>query len=177
MLLQKAQQDSLTNLYNNETTKLLVGRYLAAEGAEGTHGLILLDIDNFKSINDTRGHLSGDAILAAVADKLRALFRSTDILGRMGGDEFMIFLKNVSDRAQLIAQAQSILDAFRGSEALAGVTCSLGAALYAEDGRTVDELFENADTALYRSKKAGKNCCSIYDATIDVRTAGYPAEE
>ena len=177
MLLQKAQQDSLTNLYNNETTKLLVGRYLAAEGAEGTHGLILLDIDNFKSINDTRGHLSGDTILAAVADKLRALFRSTDILGRIGGDEFMIFLKNVSDRAQLIAQAQSILDALRGNGELFGVTCSLGASLYAEDGRTVDELFENADTALYRSKKAGKNCCSIYDAAIDVRTAGYPAEE
>lgn len=177
MLLQKAQQDSLTNLYNNETTKLLVGRYLAAEGAEGTHGLILLDIDNFKSINDTRGHLSGDAILAAVAEKLRALFRSTDILGRIGGDEFMIFLKNVSDRVQLIAQAQNILDAFRGSEALAGVTCSLGAALYEEDGRTVDELFENADTALYRSKKAGKNRCCIYDAVIDVRTAGCPDEE
>ena len=167
-LLQKAQQDSLTNLYNNETTKFMVSRYLASEGADGTHGLLLMDVDNFKGINDTRGHLFGDSVLTTAAAKLRALFRSTDILGRMGGDEFMIFLKNVSDRAQLEAQARSILEAFRTvGDAECEVTCSIGAALYLEDGKTIDELYKHADIALYRSKKEGKNRCSVYDAAID----------
>ncbi len=177
-LLQKAQQDSLTNLYNNEATKFMVNRYLASEGADGIHGLILMDVDDFKRINDTRGHLFGDAVLTSAAGKLKALFRSTDILGRIGGDEFMIFLKNVSDRAQLEAQARSILEAFRSSgDEENKVTCSIGAALYSEDGTTVDELFQHADTALYRSKKAGKNRCSIYDEAIDTRPDELPPEE
>lgn len=177
-LLQKAQQDSLTNLYNNETTKFMVNRYLASEGADGIHGLILMDVDNFKSINDTRGHLYGDAVLVAAAGRLKALFRSTDILGRIGGDEFMIFLKNVSDKVQLEAQAHSILEAFRSSgDEENRVTCSIGAALYPADGTTVDELFQNADTALYRSKKAGKNRSSIYDASIDAQQDELPPEE
>ncbi len=167
-LLQKAQQDSLTNLYNNETTKYMVNRYLASEGADGTHGLILIDVDDFKSVNDTRGHLFGDAVLTTAAGRLKALFRSTDILGRMGGDEFMVFLKNVSDRPQLEAQARSILEAFRTSgDAENEITCSIGAALYSEDGNTVDELFKHADIALYRSKKVGKNRYSVYDPAID----------
>ncbi|HWR23969.1 MAG TPA: diguanylate cyclase [Feifaniaceae bacterium] len=168
-LLQRAQQDSLTNLYNNETTKYMVNRYLASEGADGIHGLILIDVDDFKSINDTRGHLFGDSVLTAASGRLRALFRSTDILGRIGGDEFMVFLKNVSDRPQLEAQARSILEAFRTSgDAENEITCSIGAALYPEDGGTVDELFKRADIALYRSKKVGKNRYSVYDPAIDV---------
>ncbi len=168
-LLQKAQQDSLTNLYNNETTKYMVNRYLASEGADGIHGLILIDVDDFKSINDTRGHLFGDSVLTAAAGRLKSLFRSTDILGRIGGDEFMVFLKNVSDKLQLEAQARTILEAFRISgDSENGITCSIGAALYSEDGKTVDELFKHADIALYRSKRIGKNRYSVYDPAIDV---------
>ena len=147
----------------------MVNRYLAAEGADGIHGLILIDVDDFKSINDTRGHLFGDSVLTAAAGRLKSLFRSTDILGRIGGDEFMVFLKNVSDKLQLEAQARTILEAFRISgDSENGITCSIGAALYSEDGKTVDELFKHADIALYRSKRIGKNRYSVYDPAIDV---------
>ena len=169
-LRQKAQQDALTNLYNKETTHNMIRRYLETEGVGGVHGLMVLDVDNFKEINDTRGHLYGDAVLAAVADKLRMQFRSTDIVGRIGGDEFLVFLKNVNSRTQLETQAAALQHAFAsGKELDYRISCSIGAATYPEDGAGIDLLFQNADTALYRAKRQGKGRYAIFRWDIDAR--------
>lgn len=170
-LRQKAQQDALTNLYNKETTHRMIRQFLETEGAGGVHGLMVLDVDNFKEINDTRGHLYGDAVLAAVAEKLRMQFRSTDIVGRIGGDEFLIFLKNVNSRAQLEAQAVSLMQAFAasssGKEMDYQIRCSIGAAAYPEDGVGSDQLFQNADSALYRAKRQGKGRYAMFRRDMD----------
>jgi diguanylate cyclase (GGDEF)-like protein/PAS domain S-box-containing protein len=169
-LRQKAQQDALTNLYNKETTHNMIRRYLETEGVGGVHGLMVLDVDNFKEINDTRGHLYGDVVLAAVADKLRMQFRSTDIVGRIGGDEFLVFLKNVNSRTQLETQAAALQHAFAsGKELDYRISCSIGAATYPEDGAGIDLLFQNADTALYRAKRQGKGRYAIFRWDIDAR--------
>lgn len=170
-LRQKAQQDALTNLYNKETTHRMIRQFLETEGAGGVHGLMVLDVDNFKDINDTRGHLYGDAVLAAVADKLRMQFRSTDIVGRIGGDEFLVFLKNVNSRTQMEAQAVSLMQAFAaaGPDKELGyqIRCSIGAAAYPEDGVGIDQLFQNADSALYRAKRQGKGRYAMFRRDMD----------
>ena len=78
---------------------------MPARATKGIHGLLVLDVDDFKLVNDTLGHQQGDAVLRGISEKLRMQFRSTDIVGRIGGDEFMVFLKNVNSRSQLAAQA------------------------------------------------------------------------
>ena len=164
-LRQKAQQDSLTQLYNKQTTHNLIQRFLLREGKDGIHGLIIIDVDDLKHINDTQGHLSGDAVLVELAAKMRSLFRSTDIVGRIGGDEFLVFLKNVNSRSQLKLQAKSLIDAFTSEADGIEYSCSIGAALYPEDGETIDWLFKNADSALYNSKRAGKRRISLHGET------------
>ncbi len=164
-LRQKAQQDSLTQLYNKQTTHNLIQRFLLREGKDGIHGLIIIDVDDLKHINDTQGHLSGDAVLVELAAKMRSLFRSTDIVGRIGGDEFLVFLKNVNSRSQLKLQAKSLIDAFTSKADGIEYSCSIGAALYPEDGETIDWLFKNADSALYNSKRAGKRRISLHGET------------
>ncbi len=156
-LRRKAQQDSLTQLYNKQTTHNLIQRFITREGKDGVHGLIIVDVDDLKIINDTYGHLYGDAVLTGLAGKMRELFRSTDIVGRIGGDEFLVFLKNVNSRAQLKVQAEELLFAINNAPKDINYSCSAGAALYPEDGETVDWLFSNADSALYKSKRFGKN--------------------
>jgi len=164
-LKQRAQQDSLTNIFNKDTTHNSIRHFLEAEGREGVHGLMVLDVDDFKQINDTRGHLQGDTVLKVVAEKLRMQFRSTDIVGRIGGDEFMVFLKNVNSRAQLSAQTEALLYAYRGNaDAVGPISISIGAALYPDDGDTLETLYNNADRALYRAKKLGKNRFAVYGA-------------
>ncbi len=178
-LRQKAQQDALTNLFNKETTHRMIRSFLETEGAGGVHGLMVLDVDNFKEINDTRGHLYGDAVLAAVADKLRMQFRSTDIVGRIGGDEFLVFLKNVNSRTQLEAQAASLMQAFAASgpnkELGYHMSCSIGAAAYPEDGVGEDQLFQNADSALYRAKRQGKGRYAMFRRDLDQSGASRPS--
>ena len=178
-LRQKAQQDALTNLYNKETTHRMIRQFLETEGAGGVHGLMVLDVDNFKDINDTRGHLYGDAVLAAVADKLRMQFRSTDIVGRIGGDEFLVFLKNVNSRTQMEAQAVSLMQAFAaaGPDKELGyqIRCSIGAAAYPEDGVGIDQLFQNADSALYRAKRQGKGRYAMFRRDMDQPDAARPS--
>lgn len=178
-LRQKAQQDALTNLYNKETTHHMIRQFLETEGAGGVHGLMVLDVDNFKEINDTRGHLYGDAVLAAVADKLRMQFRSTDIVGRIGGDEFLVFLKNVNSRTQLESQAASLMQAFAatGPDKELGyhIRCSIGAAAYPEDGVGIDQLFQNADSALYRAKRQGKGRYAMFRRDVDQPGAARPS--
>lgn len=163
---QMAQRDSLTGLYNKMATQAAVTNFIQAHGDRGRGVLFIVDIDDFKSINDNMGHLLGDAVLSDLSQQLLRLFRSDDILGRIGGDEFLIFIKDMEEGEAATARAEALVDIFRRSggkgKAKYHISGSVGAAYYPRDGRTYSELFEHADWALYHAKRQGKDCYEFY---------------
>jgi diguanylate cyclase (GGDEF)-like protein len=164
-MFNESQKDSLTGLFNRKVTETLINQYLSENGKNMQHAVIMLDIDDFKSINDTYGHTQGDAAIICVSKQLQRLFRSSDIVGRVGGDEFLILMKNIPDKKTLIEKLRSIDSAFyeiRLEDASCQVHSSIGASLYPSDGITFAELFKKADMALYHSKQNGKNQFSLY---------------
>lgn len=146
-LKKAARVDALTGLYNKGYSAELIETVLHRR--KSAHVLAVLDIDNFKTLNDTYGHGEGDRVLKAVADRIRQLFRKTDIAARFGGDEFIILLKDV-DRTETIRSKLSQLLKFEVDGLLC--TLSIGAAVYPDDGERFEELFEKADSALYKAK-------------------------
>ncbi len=157
-LMHLAEHDSMTGLLNHETTVERVSEYLTGEGADGTHALFMIDIDNFKSINDTYGHQCGDDAIVGVAAVISGEFRASDIVGRVGGDEFLVLMKNVDKyyaaepKALCLVELMSRLKA--GDTQLSG---SIGIAMYNGGGKTFDSLYAEADAALYRAKQSGRN--------------------
>lgn len=162
----RTKMDLLTQLYNKVTTEAMIEEFLSSSPLEEQHGFIILDIDNFKGINDTLGHIYGDSVLKKVSVQLKSLFRSTDIVGRAGGDEFVILVKEVPDRSVLVEKLGEICTIFRnsctGEMGDYHISASVGAALFPSDGQTFSELYQHADAALYRSKKAGKDRYCFY---------------
>lgn len=148
LLKEKASTDTFTGMYNKEHSITLMKEFLNHD-AYLTHALLLLDIDNFKHYNDTYGHYEGDLAIKALAALIKKTFRNSDILGRFGGDEFMILIKNFPNEAWLCEKIKHILQ-FQNCEH--NLTTSIGIALYPQDATTFDELFQKADKALYRSK-------------------------
>ena len=164
-ILSESQRDGLTGLYNKKVTEKMIGGYLAGEGRNGRHAVIMLDIDDFKQINDSYGHIQGDAALTCVAHQLQNLFRSTDVVGRFGGDEFLILMKNISGTDALLEKLGSIETGFHGAKLdcmPTGFHCSIGASLYPDDGTTFPSLFKKSDMALYDSKAHGKDRFCLY---------------
>lgn len=162
----KAQKDLLSGLYNRETTQLLVDKFLENNGENGFHALIAIDIDNFKQINDTKGHLLGDQVISTFGEKLFAQFRNSDIVGRVGGDEFAVLMKNIS-QDQLERKASDLLQALHFSleeDRETYTSCSIGIACYPQDGQDYVHLFQAADQVLYCAKRAGKNSYVLTDA-------------
>ena len=121
--------------------------------------MIVLDIDEFKSVNDSLGHVHGDQVISDLSDILRNQFRATDILGRIGGDEFMIFLKNIPNELFVAAKIAKIRNVIRKTQ---GIGVSAGIAIYPKDGTTYLELYNRADMAMYSVKKNGKNGFEFY---------------
>ena len=173
-LRRKAEHDLLTGLYNRVTTMTLVNEALAHSAQNDRHALFVVDIDNFKKINDSFGHLSGDRLIAASAEKIRSLFRSGDIVGRVGGDEFVIFMKN-ADSESVMKKAETLnrtITSLGGFEKIGSpVSVSVGAAFYPGDGSSYDELFRKGDTAMYAAKKHGKNSFRVYFSGMDFSSA------
>lgn len=154
-----AKLDQMTKVYNRETAMECIRKILWEEPDE-QHALIMLDIDNFKALNDTLGHQAGDEFLVALARELKKAFRDGDIIGRIGGDEFFIFVRDVSDR-QLIDNIANrilaiVLDVARGYLQI-DLSGSVGIGLYPENGIDLDDLYAKADEALYIAKNSGKN--------------------
>lgn len=170
MLEAKAQRDLLTGAYNKITAQSLIEDYLNGDGKDGYHALFVIDIDNFKSINDHLGHLKGDSVLSSISSCLAKQFRPNDIVGRIGGDEFMVLLKNIPSIELAEQKAQHLVHVFRN------VLCdidndftisgSIGISIYPDHGHQFEELFRKADAALYFSKGHGKDCYQVYSCQV-----------
>ena len=121
---------------------------------------MIIDIDDFKIVNDTLGHLFGDAFLIEATSRIRQLFRSEDILGRVGGDEFLVFMKNIPDRELAEKKARQIIEAFQSIELrnqkILKVSCSIGIAMTSPVNPNFHYWFHRADQALYSMKSQGK---------------------
>lgn len=155
LLQRKAQTDALTGLKNKSTTEEMCRACL--NGVKGRLcALFILDLDDFKHINDEMGHQAGDTVLRAFGTTLQECVRHNDIAGRIGGDEFLLFMMDIKDEGQLNMFARRIYTCL-GSNPEFNATCSMGIVL-AQTGRmTYEELFQIADTALYKAKDGGKN--------------------
>lgn len=177
-LRQRAERDALTGLYNREATQQKISGYLKPN-VERTCALFLIDTDNFKQVNDNLGHLFGDAVLTEMAVSMQKLVRQSDVVGRIGGDEFIVFLKNIPSRQMAEERASKLLDAFQhllqGEKKPVNVTCSIGVALYPQDGLDFKTLYKNADLALYQAKSKGKNQYALFDSEemMSISGTGY----
>lgn len=166
-LQQQAQRDLLTGLLNKITAQHQIELCLNDVcGIGQMHGVLLVDIDNFKGINDAMGHMIGDAVLVELSSRIRAHFKEGEIIGRLGGDEFIVFLPNIPSEQILMKKAEILSGIFRylfpGRTMSCKVSGSIGAALYPQHGRTFQELYEKADVAMYIAKQQGKDCCFLY---------------
>ena len=160
----KAQIDDMTHLFNKVTTEDMVTQVLC-EQPKKEHALIVVDIDNFKSVNDILGHKVGDHIICVVAGVLSSLFRNTDIIGRIGGDEFVVLMRDIPDQKVVAEKAKQLVETFKYKENLTipeNISVSVGIAFSEEWDSFFAELFTKSDEALYMSKKAGKACYSIF---------------
>lgn len=154
------QLDPLTGTYNKVSAKTICESYLKYSGKDKQHAFFFLDIDNFKTINDTYGHECGDIIIKDFSNALKSLFRSSDIISRFGGDEFFIFMKETPNLSLVEQKAREIGDSLRNHDPAA--TISIGIALYPQDGTTYAQLQKKADTALYRAKELQRDTYVFY---------------
>lgn len=161
----RSERDPLTDLGNRGYTESGVNDYL--QNHRGLGALLMIDVDNFKLVNDNLGHQAGDQVLQELGQLLLMIFRSSDIIGRIGGDEFVAFMKDVSDKKLVEKKAQAINEAFRksfvGDECVFGISASVGIAMVGKEDKRFDELLHRADLALYYQKRRGKNGYAYYE--------------
>lgn len=162
-ILKKAETDCLTNVYNRSTCENIVNSILKTSNKY--HGFLMMDIDNFKIINDTYGHENGDIVLKLVADKIKSVFRKTDIVARMGGDEFLVFVNNISATNIILKKCNYLLNKIESIKVDGinyPISLSIGVAIAPKDGSNFNDLYRNADKALYDAKNQGKNRCNFF---------------
>ena len=166
----KAHNDQLTGILNKLSFEELTRNRLETEIHTIPHAVILLDVDNFKGVNDTLGHAYGDEVLARIGSTLRAVFSTEDYLGRIGGDEFCVMVNTDPPEGMhyedfIRAKCESLCEAFHayytGDDGKYKISVSIGCALYARDGESFEELYQSADKALYASKHRGKDTYTI----------------
>lgn len=182
-LLHMAQRDAMTGLYNKETTGSLIQKFLHNPDSKNAGGaLIIVDVDDFKSVNDTWGHLYGDFVLKQVANILTISSDTGDIVGRIGGDEFCIFCKGRGSEHELQEVAERILYKAANTQMKEAMELrlSIGIALFPRDACEYETLYHLADLALYATKQAGKNSYHFYQpghSNQARRQAGRPARK
>ncbi len=176
----KLQQAKLDHLAHHDTLTGLPNRMLLsarlehslqrAERAGEKRALLFIDLDRFKTINDTLGHRAGDLLLIEAAERMRQLVRTEDTLARLGGDEFVVLLEHADNENTVQQIANRFLEALSAPFHIDGmplfVTCSIGISRYPDDGTSHTELLQQADTAMYRAKAAGRNNCQFYTPAL-----------
>lgn len=177
-----AQHDPLTNLPNRILLRDRTEQ--ALKKAERRHtqvGMLLLDLDNFKTINDTHSHLLGDRLLQEVAQSLSKILRSSDTLCRQGGDEFIVLLADFDNSVQVADFAARLLALFNQAWHIDTITlklsASIGISIYPDDSKNMDELYRHADAAMYMAKKQGRNRYLFYSNEIETRLRTHMALE
>ena len=177
-LAEASHRDGLTGIYNRRFLEESIAKeFNRAHRYGGAITLIMIDIDHFKLINDTHGHLSGDEVLRITAKRLDALIRQTDTLGRYGGEEFGVLLpETILDNAKILAERirLSIAEsAISYGETLINVTISIGIAQYHDKMTRYEELIKDADDALYQAKNAGRSCIRCAEAPVHSRSTPH----
>ncbi len=170
-LMHLANHDPLTGLFNRRRFNEEVERHLSEAQRYDTHGaLLFLDLDQFKDVNDSRGHRTGDELLICIGRLLRERLRETDVIARFGGDEFAVLFPH-TDGEQARALAAEILSAIREHTCISGsplrITASIGVALYPEHSTNAGELLSRADLAMYNAKEEGRNRISVFAPGAD----------
>ena len=166
-LAHRALHDALTGLPNRSLFEQRLGQALLdASRHHWVLAVLFIDLDRFKQVNDTLGHMAGDQVLEQVSRRLENCLRKSDSLARMGGDEFTLILTELKDPRDVLSVTRKLLDAFqspfRVEEYELFLTASIGISLYPRDGRDAATLQKNADTAMYRAKNRGKNNCEFF---------------
>ncbi len=168
-----AYHDALTGLPNRrmamDRLALAIGY---AERSDTKVAVLFLDLDNFKTINDSFGHLVGDALIKEVAARLKELIRETDTVSRQGGDEFLIVLSGITDTDAITGTAEKILKILEGAVNIGGhelsTSLSIGVSVYPDDSKDIDTLLNLADTAMYHSKEVGRNAYRFYADRMNI---------
>ena len=167
-LLKLANSDTLTELPNRS---LFYANHQHLTRRRQPHALMVFDLDNFKKINDSLGHMAGDKLLCAVAERLKRCCRSNDTLYRLGGDEFAIVIEGNNSIANLTEVAKraltSLKEPFHVEQTDIFVTSSVGIALYPLDGQTTEDLLKKADTAMYHAKSSGANRSQFFSESMN----------
>lgn len=152
--------DYLTNLKNRIYTESGINEYL--KNSNKLNAMMLIDLDNFKKVNDTYGHLKGDKLLKKVANILKNNFRNTDYISRIGGDEFLVFIPDIKSKKTIESKGKKIIEKICKIElSEVKVGDSIGIA-YSDKSTDYHTLFTNADSSMYKAKENGKNCICIY---------------
>lgn len=170
----QARTDALTGLYNRSMFMDLMSQAIhSASRHERKLAVIFIDFDNFKLVNDQLGHSEGDKLLIEATNRLRQAIRSEDVLARFGGDEFIVLLPQIQDSQSVEAVTRHMQKLLAKEVQLdttsLTISCSMGVAIYPEDGTSTDTLINHADTAMYRAKDLGRNNVQFFTEDMNVR--------
>ncbi len=165
--------DPLTNLPNRRLFYDRLAMAIAhAHRNKASLAVLFLDLDHFKQINDKRGHAEGDYVLQEIARRLQEVVREDDTVARMGGDEFVIVLSDITGPEYVVEIAERIIEKVKQplqlGEGLVQITCSLGISFYPGDGTDVETLIQNADCAMYRAKETGRNGYQLFSKAFSL---------
>ena len=167
-LEERSKLDRLTGLYNKATCEDMIRDSLHKAKEIESFALMLIDADKFKNINDTYGHTTGDKVLEQIGSVIRDTFKGMDICGRFGGDEFLVLMKKVISRDNVVTLGEELRSALKerikGEVYAKEVSLSIGAALFPDHGKTFLEILGSADKALYYVKDHGRDGLHIYDS-------------
>lgn len=166
-LKNEVEKDPLTKIHNRESFEQKVDANISLLNNNGICAFFMIDLDDFKQVNDLQGHIIGDQLLILIAEIMGKMFRKTDIIGRMGGDEFAVFMIDVQSLDIVKEKAQDLLIAIAENTKAYCIddrlSCSIGIAITSKQNETFQELYKRADILLYQAKKAGKNQYQIED--------------
>ncbi|MCR4591380.1 MAG: diguanylate cyclase [Lachnospiraceae bacterium] len=172
-LEERTKTDPLTHLLNKSATEELISMLVRNQSGRGgnnkTCALLMIDVDKFKMVNDIFGHMVGDHVLALIGRLIRESFKGMDVAGRIGGDEFMVYLRDVgsAENAGILANLlnENVKKNFEGEEIEGYVSLSIGISVFPDHGKSFEELYHAADIALYHVKENGRDSFHIFDGS------------